>query len=76
MMIEKIGKPAMLEQMAEEAAELSQAALKLVRVIRNENPTPVTQGEAQKCLIEEWTDVYQCAIELNLLVDWLRINEK
>ena len=42
MMIEKIGKPAMLEQLAEEAAELSQAALKLARVIRNENPTPVT----------------------------------
>ena len=28
MMIEKIGKAAMLEQLAEEAAELSQAALK------------------------------------------------
>lgn len=28
MMIEKIGTPAMLEQMAEEAAELAQAALK------------------------------------------------
>ena len=76
MMIEKIGKPAMLEQLAEEAAELSQAALKLARVIRNENPTPVTQGEAQKRLIEEWTDVYQCARELNLLVDWPQINEK
>ena len=31
-MIEKIGTPAMLEQMAEEAAELAQAALKLARV--------------------------------------------
>lgn len=76
MMIEKIGKPAMLEQLAEEAAELSQAALKLARVIRNENPTPVTQREAQKRLIEEWTDVYQCAMELDLLVDWPQINEK
>ena len=76
MMIEKIGKPAMLEQLAEEAAELSQAALKLARGIRNENPTPVTQGEAQKRLIEEWTDVYQCAMELNLTVDWSQIHEK
>ena len=33
MMIEKIGTPAMLEQMAEEAAELAQAALKLARVL-------------------------------------------
>ena len=32
MMIEKIGTPAMLEQMAEEAAELAQAALKLRRL--------------------------------------------
>lgn len=76
MMIEKIGKPAMLEQLAEEAAELSQAALKLARVIRNENLTPVTQGDAQKHLIEEWTDVYQCSMELNLTVDWQQINEK
>ena len=36
MMIEKIGKAAMLEQLAEEAAELSQAALKLARVLRGE----------------------------------------
>ena len=34
MMIEKIGTPAMLEQMAEEAAELAQAALKLARVFQ------------------------------------------
>lgn len=37
MMIEKIGTPAMLEQLAEEAAELSQAALKLARVLRGES---------------------------------------
>ena len=41
MMIEKIGTSAKLEQLAEEAAELSQAALKLARVLRGENPTPV-----------------------------------
>ena len=46
MMIEKIGEPAMLEQLAEEAAELSHAALKLARIIRGENPTPVTEVEA------------------------------
>ena len=39
MMIEKKWKTAMLEQLAEEAAELSQAALKLARVLRGENPT-------------------------------------
>lgn len=76
MMIEKIGKAAMLEQMAEEAAELSQAALKLARVLRGENPTPVTEEKAWKHLVEEYTDVFQCAMELLLPVDWAQISEK
>ena len=76
MVIEKIGKPAMLEQLAEEAAELSQAALKLARVLRGENPTPVTQEEAEKHLIEEYTDVWLCAYELGLPVDLKQIDEK
>ena len=76
MMIEKIGTPAMLEQLAEEAAELSQAALKLARVLRGENPTPVTELEAWKHLVEEYTDVYQCAMELHIPVDWIQIHEK
>ena len=76
MMIEKIGKAAMLEQLAEEAAELSQAALKLARVLRGENPTPVTEDEAKEHLIEEYTDVFQCASELLIPVDWQQINDK
>lgn len=76
MMIEKIGTPAMLEQLAEEAAELSQAALKLARVLRGENPTPVTEERAWKHLVEEYTDVYQCAAELRIPVDWLQIAKK
>ena len=76
MMIEKIGTPAMLEQMAEEAAELAQAALKLARVLRGENPTPVTEEKAWKHLVEEYTDVFQCASELLIPVDWQQINEK
>lgn len=76
MMIEKIGKAAMLEQMAEEAAELAQAALKLARIKRGKNPTPVTEEEAWKHLVEEYTDVFQCASELLIPVDWQQINEK
>lgn len=76
MMIEKIGTPAMLEQLAEEAAELSQAALKLARILRGENPTPVTEEEAWKHLIEEYTDVYQCAEELEIPVDLLQMRRK
>ena len=68
-MIEKIGRPAMLEQLAEEASELAQAALKLARIYRAENPTPVTEDEAYKNLVEEYTDVETCARELGIESD-------
>lgn len=69
MMIERIGEPAMLEQLAEEASELAQAALKAARIERGENPTPVTDKEAEDHLIEEFTDVCMCAEELGLHAD-------
>lgn len=69
MMIEKIGAAAMLEQMAEESAELAKAALKLARIIRKENPTPVKEDDAIANLYEEYTDVVQCGRELNLRPD-------
>ena len=68
-MRDKIGDAAMLEQLAEECAELGQAALKLARVLRKENPTPVTSAEAQKNLSEEFTDVLICAAEFRLYPD-------
>lgn len=37
-MIEKIGSPAMLEQLAEEATELAHAALKLARIESGAEP--------------------------------------
>ena len=66
-MIEKIGAAAMLEQLAEEATELAHAALKLARIERGENPTPVLKEDAMDHLIEEYTDVAQCAEELSLV---------
>lgn len=48
---------AALEQLAEEAAELTHAALKYARIIRGDNPTPVTPEEAHKALTEEMADV-------------------
>lgn len=56
-MIENISDAAMLEGLAEEAAELAQAALKLARVIREENPTPTTGETAVAHLTEETADV-------------------
>ena len=55
--IRSIGEAALYEQLAEEAAELAQAALKMARILRDENPTPVSIEEAQMNLKEEYTDV-------------------
>lgn len=55
--IDKIGEAAILEQLAEECAELTKAALKLSRVMRKENPTPVTVNKAFDNLVEEIGDV-------------------
>ena len=67
--IEEIGEAAMLEQLAEECTELAKAALKMARIIRKENPTPVTEKEAIDNIREEYTDVVQCAGEFSLTVD-------
>ena len=69
MIAEKIGLPAMYEQLAEECTELAKAALKMARVIRGENPTPKTVEEVEKDLIEEVTDVSICVSELKLCYD-------
>ena len=61
--IDHIGLPAVLEQLAEECGELTQAALKLARLRRGENPTPKTEKECRDALVEEMADV-QLVIDL------------
>lgn len=58
--IRMIGEPALLEQLAEECSELAQAALKLARKERGENPTPKTEAECMKDFLEELGDVNLC----------------
>ena len=65
-MKDHIGEPAMYEQMAEECVELAKAALKMARIERGENPTPVTANEMHDAIIEEYTDIVNCANELEL----------
>lgn len=60
--VEQYSQEYVLRQLAEESAELCQAALKLVRVMNNE--TPVTQADAQNRLLEEIADV---EVMLNVL---------
>lgn len=52
----------LLEQLAEEAAELSQAALKLIRAEKlSDNPTPANVSIASEQLNEELADVLVAA---------------
>lgn len=67
-----IGTPALLEQFAEECAELAQASLKYARKLRGENPTPKNVGEILDNFHEEIADVLVCIDELtkSKLIDY------
>lgn len=54
----------LLAQLAEEASELAQAALKLRRTYSDVNPTPVPKEDAVKNLLEEIADV---SLVINML---------
>ena len=56
----------LLCQLAEEASELSKAALKLRRALEGTNPTPVTPAEAMGNLREEIADVWLVLMTLRL----------
>ena len=66
-MIAMTGEEYMLRQLAEECAELAQAALKLVRAWNGETPVPAS--EARAALIEELADasLMQLIVEVGLL---------
>lgn len=53
--VEQYGQEYIFRQLAEESAELTQAALKMVRVMRDE--TPLRWQEGQERLLEEIADV-------------------
>ena len=71
-----IGWEAMYTQLAEEATELAQAALKVARIMHGTNPTPISLIEAKDLVREELTDVVQCATYLELDVDYEQIKHK
>lgn len=54
---QKLSQEDILCQLAEEASELAQAALKLRRAITGTNPTPVSKSKATDDLFEELADV-------------------
>ena len=52
--------------MAEEASELAQAALKLRRALDGTNPTPKSVAECRNAFEEEYADVVNCIIALDM----------
>ena len=63
--LEKLDERTLLEQLAEEASELSQAALKLIRAKElSNNVTPRTEQEVTQNLVEEILD---CNLIMSLL---------
>lgn len=58
--IESLGGCELLCQLAEEASELSKAALKLRRSIDGKNPTPKSFDQCMADMAEEYADVLFC----------------
>ncbi|WP_288305452.1 hypothetical protein [uncultured Acidaminococcus sp.] len=69
----------LLEQLAEESAELSQAALKLIRAHgMSQNPTPISEDKALASLKQEANDVLIILVILGLadqsaVHDWRKL---
>ncbi len=63
---EQLGHEEALAQLAEEGAELSQAALKLRRVLVGKSPTPVTEADAWLHVQEEIADVLIAAVSVGI----------
>ena len=74
---EKVSVPDIFDQLAEEAAELAQAANKMARVMRGTNPANIDEKEAMKRIVEEYTDVHVVAKDiLELRIDGLQADYK
>lgn len=58
-----------MELLAEEAGELAVAASKCARILRGENPTPISEDAARRHLIEEFSDVINVARSLCIKAD-------
>lgn len=72
----RIPTAALYEQFAEECTELAQAALKMARHLRGENPTPMTEEQIKHNLIEEASDVHTVSKILDIKPDMHIVNAK
>ena len=72
----KLSEDDLLCQIAEEASELTQAALKLRRALGGANKTPVSMSEAIKGLEEEFVDVHVSFCAYNEKADMALLPEE
>ena len=73
---EHMTRASLYEMLAEEATELAQASLKMARILRGENPTPIGVQDAHKSIEEEWTDLYLVNRVLSLTTDYVYMKQK
>lgn len=75
---DNLSEASLYEQMAEEASELARACLKKARVLRGENPTPISNRTADIEVLEELTDIHVVSHVLGLKADsrvfWYKTN--
>lgn len=74
--IDLIGEEAMWLQLAEEASELSQAACKMARYLHGTNPVAKSETSIRSDIIEEFSDVLNCARHLAIPIHEEIINNK
>lgn len=72
----RVPEAALYEQFAEECAELAQAALKMARCLRGENPTPMTEEQIRHNLVEETSDVHLVSRILDIKPDLYTVSAK
>lgn len=70
--LDHTGEAAVLEQTAEECAELAHACLKMARKIRGESPTPVAEVWISASIHEELADLMNC-VDLLINMPWLDV---
>lgn len=64
-----LSKPCLYDQLAEEATELAQAAIKMSRILRGENPSSITPQFIMHMVSEEYNDVMNVIHLLGLYED-------
>lgn len=67
---EKVAEPALYENLAEEASEVAHAALKVARIMRGENPTPLKIPQAMSRLKQEVCDLFVVCDVLGISGDY------